>query len=118
MGAVPSRAPSRSRSHLGIAAFPMALVAALAICGCGSGSAPREASGAAAFATHCSTCHSISAPASRRQQGGALGGYRLPRRELRQYAAEMPVINGRLSARELRAVVGYVLSVERRRKAD
>ena len=89
-----------------------ALVAA-AISGCGSGGV-AAASGSAVFASHCAICHSISGSSTPHQQGGDLEGLRLPRSELRQFTAEMPVIHSRLTARELRAVVGYVQSAERR----
>jgi mono/diheme cytochrome c family protein len=89
-----------------------ALVAA-GISGCGSGGV-AAVSGPAVFATHCATCHSISGSSTPRQQGGDLKSLRLPRSELLQYAAEMPVLHSRLTARELRAVVSYVQSAQQR----
>jgi mono/diheme cytochrome c family protein len=70
--------------------------------------------GKALFAVHCSFCHSLSGSPSPRQQGGDLKGLRLPRRELLQFAAEMPVVHGPLNPAQLRAVVDYVRSVEDR----
>ena len=93
---------------------PLPLLAAICLAACGSASGPPPVSGQAVFARHCSTCHSLSEPATARQQGGSLQGYRLSRAELTQYAAEMPAIHGRMNARELHAVVSYVLSVQRR----
>ena len=95
-----------------LVAAAAALVAA-GITGCGSSGAVAV-SGPAVFATHCAVCHSISGSPTPHQQGGDLERPRLPRGELLQFAAEMPVLHGRLTARELRAVVSYVQSAERR----
>jgi len=95
-----------------LVAAAVALVAA-GISGCGA-IGVEAVSGHAVFATHCALCHSISGSSTPRQQGGDLKSLRLPRGELLQFAAEMPVLHRRLTARELRAVVGYVQSAERR----
>jgi len=110
---VTTRAPSaRSRARSALLAATAALVAA-AISGCGSNGV-AAVSGPAVFATHCAICHSISGSSTPHQQGGDLRSLRLPRGELLQFAAEMPVIHSRLTARELRAVISYMQSVERR----
>lgn len=105
----PGALPRASSALLAAAAV---LVTA-AISGCGSSGA-AAVSGQAVFATHCAICHSISGSSTPYQQGGDLKSLRLPRGELLQFAAEMPVLHGRLTARELRAVVSYVRSAERR----
>jgi mono/diheme cytochrome c family protein len=89
-----------------------AVLLAAGLSGCGA--MTQAAAGPGLFATHCSTCHSISGPAAIQKQGGDLRNLRLPRRELLQYAAEMPVVHGRMSHRDLQAVVEYVRSVEQR----
>ncbi len=91
----------------------IALGVATSIAGCGGGMAARV-SGSAVFATHCEACHSISGSSAPHQQGGDLKNLRLPHSDLMQLTAEMPTIHGGLTARELRAVVTYVQSVERR----
>jgi mono/diheme cytochrome c family protein len=96
-----------SRARAGV----LATLPAIMLSACGSGAAP--VSGSSVFATHCAICHSISGHSSPEQQGGDLRHLRLPPGELRQFAAEMPLVNGRLTARDLRAVVGYLRSVER-----
>lgn len=106
---VPGARP-RARSVLLAAA---AGLVAVAISACGS-SGVAAASGSAVFASHCAICHSISGSSTPHQHGGDLKGLRLPRSELLQYAAEMPVLHSRLTPRELRAVVSYVQSAERR----
>jgi mono/diheme cytochrome c family protein len=90
-----------------------AVLVAAGVSGCGS-SGVAAVSGRALFATHCEFCHSISGHLTPRQQGGDLKSLRLPRRELAQFAAEMPVHHSRLTARELQAVVSYVQSAEQR----
>jgi mono/diheme cytochrome c family protein len=89
------------------------LVIAVAVAGCGS-ERPTPISGAAVFNKHCATCHSISGTSTPRQQGGDLKNLHLPRVEELQLTAEMPPIHGRLSARQVRAVVSYLQSIERR----
>ena len=66
------------------------------------------------FAAHCEACHSLSGSSAPHQQGGDLKNLRLPHSDLLQLTAEMPPLHGRLTARELRTVVAYVQSVERR----
>jgi mono/diheme cytochrome c family protein len=91
-----------------------ALVIAATVAGCGGGGAVAGISGPAVFVNHCATCHSLSGSSAPQQQGGDLRHLRLPRAELLQYSAEMPPVHGRLSPPELRAVVSYLQSVERR----
>jgi mono/diheme cytochrome c family protein len=88
--------------------------AAIALAGCGT-DAGGGVSGAAVFANHCQACHSISGHSAPRQQGGDLRGLRLPRAELLQFTAEMPVLHRRLTERELQAVVSYLQAVEHHR---
>lgn len=90
-----------------------ALGLAASVAGCGAVTVARV-SGPAVFAMHCETCHSLSGSSSPKQQGGDLKNLRLPRNDLLQLTAEMPPLHGRLTARELRAVVAYVHAVERR----
>ncbi len=94
----------------GIAIAGTAVLLAAGISGCGG----TAVSGRTVFANHCEVCHSISGSSSPEQQGGDLRGPRLPRNDLVQYAAEMPAVNGRLTAVEIRAVASYLQSVERR----
>jgi mono/diheme cytochrome c family protein len=91
-----------------------ALLGALALLasGCGASSSGRSPSGATVFAGSCRSCHSLSRPSSPRQQGGDLRRVHLSRSVLTQFTAEMPVRH-RLTATELRAVVDYVLAVQR-----
>ena len=97
--------------HTAVAAAATLVTAMVSACGSGK---VTPIAGSAVFKTHCGTCHSLTAPSLPRQQGGALGQLHLPRSELLQYTAEMPAIRGHLTARELRAVVGYLQSIERR----
>jgi mono/diheme cytochrome c family protein len=90
----------------------VAIALAVAVAGCGA-TGPGPNTGSALFKTHCETCHSISGHSAPRQQGGDLKNLHLPRVELVQLTAEMPPIHGRLSAREVRAVVEYLQAVER-----
>lgn len=105
MGAEP-RALTASRGVL-------ALGLAATLAGCGARTV-AGVSGAVVFTTHCASCHSISGRSLPRQQGGDLRGLRLPRSDLVQLTAEMPPVHGRLTGRDLRAVVAYLQSVERR----
>lgn len=98
---------------------PMVTVVAVAaaLCGiglggCGSGT---RVSGRVVFNADCADCHSISDTSSPEQQGGDLRGLRLSRGELAQFTTEMPVVNKPLTRKQMRAVVDYVRSVERRR---
>lgn len=89
-------------------------VVVAALSGCGSGRGPvASVSGHDVFAHQCSFCHSLSGHSTPRQQGGDLLGIHLRRLELTQYTAEMPVRH-RLSRGELKAVVDYMLAVQRR----
>lgn len=98
----------RRRARAGVlAALPAVMLSA-----CGADT--PAISGSSVFSAHCAVCHSLSGRSSPLQQGGDLLHLRLPRGELRQFAAEMPLVDGRLTARQLRAVVTYMQSVERR----
>ncbi|MDE3132179.1 MAG: cytochrome c [Acidobacteriota bacterium] len=107
----PAAAHARPRWHPALAAALAALLAGV-VGGCGSGAA--GVSGRAVFRADCQVCHSISGHSAPTQQGGDLRRLRLPRAELLQYAAEMPVITRRLTRAELRAVVAYLQSRQRR----
>jgi mono/diheme cytochrome c family protein len=114
------------------AAVTAGLMAA-AIGGCGRATAPRRppagsiklstvpssaaepVTGLGLFVEHCQLCHSMTGHPSPTQQGGDLSTLRTSRRELTQLTVEMPVIHGRLNAAQVRAVVNYMISVERRR---
>ena len=89
-----------------------AVAASVALIGCGSVSRPRSASGKALFAADCSACHSLIGSESLRRQGGDLLGYRFSRRDLLEFAREMPVRRP-LSPAQLAAIVGYVSGRER-----
>ena len=93
-------------------ALAIASLSAAAISGCGSAA---RVSGRVVFAADCAVCHSISGTSAPTQQGGDLRGLRLPRNELVQYTVEMPVVNKPLNRAQVRAVVDYMQSVERKR---
>lgn len=88
------------------------LLVATALSGCGAGAA--GVSGAAVFTTHCAICHSIAGTPAPEQQGGDLEHQHLPRNELLQFTAEMPVQQRPLTPAELRAVVNYLFRAESR----
>lgn len=92
-------------------AVTIAVLPAVAISGCGSGA---KVSGRAVFAADCAVCHSISGSSAPTQQGGDLRGLRLPRNDLVQYTVEMPVLNKPLNRAQVRAVVDYMQSIERK----
>jgi mono/diheme cytochrome c family protein len=75
--------------------------------GCGSASRPRTASGKTLFAEDCSACHSLIGNESLRRQGGDLLGYRFSRRDLLEFAREMPVRHP-LNPAQLAVIVRYV----------
>jgi mono/diheme cytochrome c family protein len=89
-----------------------ALAASVALLGCGSTSEPRSASGKALFAEDCSACHSLIGNESLRRQGGDLRGYPFSRRDLLEFAREMPVRRP-LDPVQLAAIVDYVSDKER-----
>jgi hypothetical protein len=99
----------------------MALAAAVALVGCGSASGPspaspaRSASGKALFAEDCSACHSLIGNESLHRQGGDLLGYRFSRRDLLEFAREMPVRRP-LSPVQLTVIVDYMSAKERAAK--
>lgn len=91
-----------------------AVLAALAVGGCGSSaSGERAVSGSVVFARSCAVCHSLVGNESLHTQGGDLLGYRMTREEMTSFTREMPARRP-LSKAELRAVVNYVLTAERR----
>lgn len=89
------------------------LMACGVLAGCGGGSGTRPRTGAELFTDECGACHSLVGRQSPRLQGGDLLGYRFGREAMLEFAREMPVRRP-LSARELRAVVSYVIEAERR----
>jgi mono/diheme cytochrome c family protein len=93
-------------------AFALGLLV-VALAGCGSVAQPRSPSGRALFGQECSSCHSLSGREDARRQGGDLLSFRSSRAALVQLTREMPVRRP-LSAGGLRAVVDYVMAVERR----
>jgi mono/diheme cytochrome c family protein len=74
--------------------------------------ATARASGKAIFVHDCQACHSLIGNESERKQGGDLLGPRLSRAQLLSFTRVMPTRP--LSARELAAVVAYVLAAEQR----
>jgi len=91
-----------------------AVLAAAVLAGCGSGGGRQTASGEQLFNEHCATCHTLDTAPTAKQQGGKLASLRLSRRQVLLFTAEMPPVHGRLSRRELEAVVDYVYGAERR----
>lgn len=92
----------------------MWLVASCAVlAGCGSGGAGPPPRASVLFAEACGACHSLSGRNSPLLQGGDLLAYRFGREVMLEFAREMPV-HRPLDARELSAVVDYVIGVERR----
>jgi mono/diheme cytochrome c family protein len=88
------------------------LIGVVSFAGCASSSPQRPPSGAVVFAQDCQVCHSLIGNEDEHKQGGDLLGYRMSRQSLTQFSREMPVRRA-LTADELRAVVDYVLRVER-----
>jgi hypothetical protein len=64
------------------------------------------------FAEDCSACHSLIGNESLRRPGGDLLGYRFSRRDLLEFAREMPVRRP-LGPAQLAAIVDYVSGEER-----
>ncbi|HWF25604.1 MAG TPA: cytochrome c [Solirubrobacteraceae bacterium] len=83
------------------------------LAGCGGAGAMRPASGAALFAEACGACHSLVGRQTPTLQGGDLLDYRFGREAMREFAREMPVRRA-LDARQLTAVVEYVVRAEAR----
>ncbi|MEA2198103.1 MAG: hypothetical protein QOJ25_2154 [Solirubrobacteraceae bacterium] len=102
-----ARAKSASRAALHL------LAAGGLLAGCGGSVAARQAKGAALFTEACGACHSLVGRQSPALQGGDLLGYRFGREAMREFAREMPVRRA-LDARELTAVVDYVVASEAR----
>lgn len=84
----------------------------MALSSCGGTSHPSPASGKILFAEDCSACHSLIGNESLRRQGGDLLGYRFSRRDLLEFAREMPVRRP-LSPAQLATIVDYVFGRER-----
>ena len=93
------------------AAGPLAVCAiAAALAGCGDSHHQR---GSDLFASECSACHSAIGNESLRRPGGDLLVYRLSRADLLQFARQMPVPKP-LSAAQLRAIVDYIVELQRK----
>lgn len=103
---------NRSTAHRWVRGLPI-LIGAVGFAGCASSSSPRPPSGAVVFAQSCHVCHSLVGNESEEKQGGDLLGYRMSRQSMTQFSREMPVRRP-LTPADLRAVVDYVLRVERR----
>jgi mono/diheme cytochrome c family protein len=89
-----------------------AAASAVLLVGCG-GSHPRASPSAhVLFGEACGACHSVSGSSSPRQQGGDLLRFRASRTQFLQLAREMPV-RRHLTDTELRAVVSYLIGIER-----
>lgn len=87
------------------------VLAGAALAGCGSSA---HANTAALFRSDCQACHSISGRATPRQQGGDLRYLHLPRAELEQYIAEMPVLHRAPTRAQVRALAAYLQKLEQR----
>jgi mono/diheme cytochrome c family protein len=100
---------ARDRSWL-LAAASAALLA-----GCGTARPHETASAGVLFGESCGACHTLSGADDPRRQGGDLLHFHSSRTQLFELAREMPV-RRTLTETELRAVVGYVMAVERRHR--
>jgi mono/diheme cytochrome c family protein len=100
---------ARERSWL-LAAASAALLA-----GCAAGRPHETASAGALFGEACGACHTLSGADDPRRQGGDLLHFHSSRTQLLQLTREMPVRRA-LTEAQLRAVVGYVMAVERRHR--
>jgi mono/diheme cytochrome c family protein len=89
----------------------LAILLGVAAAGCGHAASPPTPSGAALFAEDCQACHSLIGNESLHKQGGDLLGYSMSHRQMTSFAREMPV-RRRLSSRQLRAVVDFVIHAE------
>lgn len=98
---------ARERSWL------LAAASAVLVAGCGAGRPHETASAGALFGEACSACHTLSGADDPRRQGGDLLHFHSGRTQLFELAREMPVRRP-LTVTQLRAVVGYVMAVERR----
>ncbi len=100
---------ARDRSWL-LAAASAALLA-----GCGGshpGAGARSPSPRVLFGEACGACHSLSGIASPRQQGGDLSRFHASWTQFLELAREMPV-RRHLTETQLRAVVSYLIGIER-----
>jgi mono/diheme cytochrome c family protein len=102
---------------LGPRRWLLAAATAALLTGCGAARAPApRPSGRVLFGQACAACHSLSGVEDPRRQGGDLLHFHATRTQLHELTAEMPV-RRTLTEAQLRAVVGYVLAVERRGRA-
>jgi mono/diheme cytochrome c family protein len=90
----------------------LAAASAALLAGCVSSHPRGTPSARVLFGEACGACHSLSGVASPRQQGGDLSRFHASRPQFLQLAREMPV-RRRLTDTELRAVVSYVMGIER-----
>jgi mono/diheme cytochrome c family protein len=90
-----------------------AVAAAVVLAGCGGARPARAPNGTSVFAQDCQICHTLVGNESRQTQGGDLLGFSMSRRDLTEFAREMPTRH-RLSSPALAAVVRYVLAEQRR----
>jgi mono/diheme cytochrome c family protein len=92
----------------------LAAASAALLAGCGNTrDAAQTPSGRVLFSEACGSCHSLSGVEDPRRQGGDLLRFQSSRAQLMELAGEMPVTRP-LTETQLRAVVSYVMAVERR----
>jgi mono/diheme cytochrome c family protein len=96
----------------GRVAYPLIAAALLACAGCGGSSGRQSPAGRVVFSHACSACHTLSGIDDPRHQGGDLLRFHADRAQLIQLVREMPVRHA-LDPAQIRAVVGYVIGVER-----
>src|SRR5689334_12264152 len=113
-------AQPQKRSCIGPALALAAAFAALGLsaCGDGSGSRPPESPGASVYRVQgCGSCHRLSAAGSSGTAGPALDGRRVSAARVRQIVTDggrgMISYRDRLSARELDALVRFVVNASR-----
>jgi mono/diheme cytochrome c family protein len=92
----------------------LAAAGAALLAGCGATRPHGTPSGRELFGEACGACHSLSGVEDPRRQGGDLEHFHATPTQLLQLAREMPA-RRTLTEAQLRAVVGYVRAVERRR---
>jgi mono/diheme cytochrome c family protein len=91
----------------------LATAGAALLAACGATRPHPTPSGRVLFGMACSACHTLSGGDDPRRQGGDLLRFHASRTQLLELAREMPVRRA-LTEAELRAVVGYLMAVERR----
>ncbi|MFZ0042117.1 MAG: hypothetical protein WAK93_12480 [Solirubrobacteraceae bacterium] len=96
----------------GRAAYPLIAAVLLACAGCGGVSGRQSSEGRVVFGRECSACHTLNGADDPRQQGGDLLRFHADRAQITQLVREMPVRHA-LDSSQLRAVVGYLIGVER-----